>query len=336
MSLYLAAIYAIFGYQPLIARLITGLLSTGVVGLIFLLARRLFGERVAFISGLIAAVYAYLVFYGVTLVTETPFILGLLVAIYLAYRMGDSVASKWQWVVLGMALAVTILFRMAVIFYVPVLLVWIIVRWPRQWFRALIPVVIIGCAILPFTIRNHQLWGRFLLLESQFGHVFWNGNHPDHRGNFHPYKVFPIPQDVLVGQNDAVITNRLLQMGIQNVINDPGHFLLLTLTRLREFFKFWPTSDSSALANLMRVLSFGIMWPFALIGLILARQRWRDLLPILLFMVVHTGVYAVSWTMIRYRIPLDALLIPFAGLAVANVISWAGRRVRFAASWGLR
>jgi 4-amino-4-deoxy-L-arabinose transferase-like glycosyltransferase len=319
MSLYLAAIYTIFGYYPLIARIITGLLSTLIVAVLYLLIRKLFNEKTALFSALIAAGYAYLVFYGVTLVTETPFILGLLVCLYFTYSIIED-PSWLKWIVFGLILSITILFRMAVIFFVPFLIGWIVIEQPRNRILAIIPFILIILAISPFTIRNYRLWNRFLLLEAQFGHVFWNGNHPEHQGNFHPYRTFPIPSEILASNNDAEITNQLLRLGIQNVINDPKDFFLLTLTRLREFFKFWPTADSSPIANLSRVFSFGIMWPFSLAGLLISRNQWRRLLPLLLFMIIHTSVYAISWTMIRYRIPLDAILIPFAAVTIVQII----------------
>jgi 4-amino-4-deoxy-L-arabinose transferase-like glycosyltransferase len=326
MSLYLAAIYSVFGYQPVIARLITGVLSTLLVATVMLLARRLFDENTAVISGLITAGYAYLVFYGVTLVTETPFMLCAVSAIYLAYAVADA-PVLWRWVVLGTVLSIAVLFRMSVIFFVPILLAWVVLRQSGRRAMALIPVALVVLAVLPFTIRNYHLWGRFLLLESQFGHVFWNGNHPGHLGDFHPSKVFPIPPDVLTSRNDAEITGRLLQMGIQNVLKDPLSFLSLTVTRLREFFKFWPTAESTTLANLMRVASFGVVLPFAMAGIVLNINRWRELLPVFLFLVVHTSVYAISWTMIRYRVPLDPILIVFAAAAIVRAWrSWQGCR----------
>lgn len=316
MSLMLGLIYMAFGYQPVIARLIMGLLSTAIVGLLYLLTRRLFNERVALFTAAIAAVYGYLIFYGVTLVTETPFIFGLLIALYLCYEIVED-PSPAKWIALGLALAVTVLFRMAVVFFIPFLLAWVFYRQARYRIYVLLPVITIILAVMPFTIRNYTLWGQFELLETQFGHVFWNGNHPDHNGDFHPFKVFPIPDEVLALDNDSKITKALLAKGIENVLNDPGHFIMLTITRLREFFKFWPTADSSALANLIRVFSFGLLWPVALAGIVFSLRQWRSLSPLWLFMLLHTGVYASSWTMIRYRVPLDAILVIFAGLAVA-------------------
>lgn len=327
MSLYLAAIYKTFGYQPIIARIVTGVLSTLLVLMIILLANRLFGKPVALVAGVIASVYAYLIFYGVTLVTETPSILSLLAAIYLVYRIEDSPSVK-KWVLLGVALAATILFRQATMFYVPLLLLWAVYRQQGPKKMVFIPIVIIVLFILPFTVRNYLLWHRFMLLEAQYGHVFWNGNYPGQHGNFVPDRVFPIPSAVLASHNDVEITNTLLFMGIDHVLKDPGGFALLTLSRLRILFTFWPTPGSSLLANAMRVLSFGILLPFALGGLVLSFRKWRELVPIYLFILVHTGVYSISWTMIRYRLPIDALIIPFGALAVVKLGTLLGQRVR--------
>jgi 4-amino-4-deoxy-L-arabinose transferase-like glycosyltransferase len=323
MSLYLGAIYSAFGYQPIIARLVTALLSTLAVAMIVVLSRRLFGDSVALASGLIAAVYPYLVFYGATLVTETPFILAVFTAIYLAYRTTE-VPSLPRWLGLGVALAVAVLFRMAVLFFAVPLLIWIAWRTAHRRTMALIPVAVIVLCVLPFTVHNYRTWGSLLLLEAQFGHVFWNGNHPGHQGDFHPYRVFTIPEDVLANRNDVQITNQLLRLGIQNVINDPESFARLTVTRLREFFRFWPVGESETLVDMGRMLSFGLLLPFAVGGMVVSAHRWRELAPLLLFIVAHMAPYAVTWTMIRYRIPLDAVLIPFS---VVGAI-WVGERAR--------
>ena len=331
MSLFLGVIYMTFGYYPLVARLVMALLSTLVVYMTYRLTRKIMNERVALIAALIAAGYAYLVFYGVTLVTETPFILALLIAFFFAYDVVES-PTKWKWVAMGAALSVAVLLRMAVVFFLPFLFGWIMLRQPKKRVYVLIPISLIILSVLPFTIHNYNLWGQFLLLESQFGHVFWNGNHPGQKGSFSSYNVFPIPEDVLATRNDAEITNRLLRLGVQNVLDDPRHFFVLTLSRLQEFFKFWPTSDSTTLANLLRVVSFGIMWPFAVAGLWLQRKSLSLFFPLILFMIIHTGIYSISWTMIRYRIPLDAVLIPFAAYAIHSILSrweWFRNRMPF-------
>jgi hypothetical protein len=258
----------------------------------------------------------------VALVTETPFTLALMVTLYVALRIRS---GEWRgfkaWTLLGLLLAIAVLARIAAIFFVPILLGWLYlaVRKTTRPAMVLVPLVMIGLAMLPLTLRNYQLWGHLALSEAQFGHVFWNGNHPDHLGNFHPFKVFPIPEEVLALNNDVLITNALLRLAIQNILADPWSFVLLTVTRLREFFVFWPTADSSVQANLLRVLSFGLIVPFALYGVVGNLRRFADLAPIYLFFVVHTGIYAVTWTMVRYRVPLDPFFILFAAYTLQQI-----------------
>ncbi len=327
-SLFLAGIYALFGFQPLFARLVMALLSTAIVGMIYVLGRRLFNEQIALLAAALAAIYAYLIFYGVALVTETPFTLLLLVALYVAIRIrAGEITGVWSWLLLGLLLAVAVLSRIALIFFVPILLFWLYLAVRKKCHLAmlLVPLGMIALAMLPLISRNYQLWGHFALSEAQFGHVFWNGNHPNHLGNFHPFRVFPIPEEVLALNNDVLITNALLRLAIQNILANPWNFVLLTLTRLREFFIFWPTDDSSFQANLLRVLSFGLIVPFTLYGLVANLRRFGELAPIYLFGVVHTGIYAVTWTMVRYRVPLDPFFLLFAAYTL-HQIYWAIRQ----------
>ena len=325
MSGCLAAVYFVFGYHPLIARLLMALASTAVVAMVYVVGRRFFNEKIAMIGAAVAAVHAYLIYYGAALVTETPFTLALLISFYYADRLREEPEPR-LWLAMAAALAAAVQFRMAVVFFVPLLALWILAyQRRRQWLWAATPVAAIAITVLPFTIWNYNTWGQPLALQAQFGHVFWNGNHPGHEGDFHPYQVFEIPADVLALDNDAQITNRLLEMGVENIKADPVHFLQLTLTRLRELFVFWPTEGSTLPANTLRVLSFGLLAPFSFAGIVLCMTQWRRLAPIYLFAACHVGIHALTWAMVRYRVPLDPFLILFASYALVRLLDMRRR-----------
>ena len=38
------------------------------------------------------------------------------------------------------------------------------------------------------------------------------------------------------------------------------------------------------------------------------------------FVLVYSGAHILTWTLIRYRLPVDAVLIPFAGLALLDIV----------------
>lgn len=326
MVLYLVAIYAVVGHHPLAARLVTAAIGTVTCYLMYRLGRRLAGVQVGLITAGIGAVYAYLVYYSATLMTETIFIAAILLALDTSFDLVTK--SSWtRWLRLGVCLAIAVLFRMAVLPFAILLIVWIVLKSrERPPLRAvLVPFVVIVLAVAPWTARNYELYGRFMLLESQFGHVFWSGNYPGRDVNFdfeNSAWVAPLPASV-ARLNEADKSYALLRLGIQNVIEDPGHFLLLSLNRLKVLFMFWPSPYSSTISNLARVLSFGVTLPFMLYGLALSFRSWRRYMIIYLFMILHISVYAASWALIRYRLPIDPLLIMFAALALVDIRSRA-------------
>jgi hypothetical protein len=134
---------------------------------------------------------------------------------------------------------------------------------------------------------------------------------------------------------------------MQFVRDDPERYLRLSLSRIPVFFQFWPTRDSSTISNVSRVLSFGLFLPFMALGLALAlrpgaaavagneratAEEARAIRSLLIaFAVVYTAIHLASWANIRYRLPVDAILITFAGFAIvalADAIRRKTGRVR--------
>jgi hypothetical protein len=198
-----------------------------------------------------------------------------------------------------------------------------------------IATLILVLMIVPFTIRNERVFGTFTLLNTNAGFAFFWGNHPVHGTKFIP--VLPsgsiryydlIPKELL-SLNEAELDKALLRIGVQYVLDDPGRFVLLSISRLEEYFKFWPSSDSGLISNISRVGSFGTSLPFILYGLWVALvQKWRSqtsserwgIALLLMFILIYTGIHLLSWTLIRYRLPVDAILIVFAGLGITTLL----------------
>ncbi|HSH04645.1 MAG TPA: glycosyltransferase family 39 protein [Anaerolineae bacterium] len=325
MVLHLAALYKLFGYNPLIARILYAFWGTGIVYLVYLLGRRLFGETAGLLSALVAGGYAYLILYSAVLLTETPFIFSLLLALHAAYTLiedPDKPTIKWL-IILGIGLAGGILFRMAVLPYLGLLTAWVYIMrlqtdQPLKLWQFALPIGIIALLVMPWTIRNYVVFDRFMLLESQFGHVLWNSNHPDQGTQWSGPWVAPIPAD-LWELNEVDRTYEMLERGRAFILDDIGRFIQLTISRFIYFFTFWPTAESSLISNVARVLSFGVTLPFMLYGLFVTRDQWLRLAPIYLFLLSHVGIYVISWVMIRYRIPADTVLILFVGPALLTI-----------------
>lgn len=355
-TLYLSAIYKLFGFYPVIARVIQALL-VGIFQTILMwrIGGRLFGRTVGLIAVALNAVYIYFFYYAGALITETFYITSILWTFDSAFRLVDVSRSSggrghgagWgRWLELGLAMGVTILLRQVFLLFLPFLFLWLwwnirddpTSRWKQvlHWsaMRGLTAAtILLVLMILPFTIRNYRAFGTFVLLNTNAGFAFYWGNHPIHGTHFVPLQPVSyqdlIPPELLV-LNEGKLDRALLQEGIKIVINDPVRFILLSLTRIEEYIKFWPSRHSSLISNISRVGSFGILLPFMLYGLWISFPRLRKpyferqgvyISIVYLFIVVYTSIHLLSWTLIRYRLPIDAFLIIFAAASIENIVT---------------
>ena len=92
-------------------------------------------------------------------------------------------------------------------------------------------------------------------------------------------------------------------------------------------FQFWPSADSSLISNLTRLTSFALALPFMLVGIFLSIKQVKrklflrsEVFLILLFGLVYSGIHILSWSLIRYRLPIDILFLIFAATALYKLL----------------
>jgi 4-amino-4-deoxy-L-arabinose transferase-like glycosyltransferase len=347
---YLVLVYALFGQNPLAARLIQALL-VGILQplLAYLIGRRVFGKWVGLAAGVLTAFYAYFIYYAANLMTESFYICAILAALYLSMlltaesrptpddsRKTDAGSRKWGLAaLLGISLAAAVLLRQVFLLFVPFLFLWILLQGRRYLPQLALSGLLIVLTIIPFTIYNYARFDRFVLLNTNSGFAFFWGNHPIYGTHFE--SILPsemgsyqslIPEE-LRGLDEAALDQALLRRGIGFVLDDPIRYVLLSLSRIPPYLMFWPSSQSGLISNIARVASFGLLWPFMLYGLVLSLARgkgWSQVRPpsplVLLysFVLIYSLIHILTWTLIRYRLPVDAVLVLFAGLAVVNLL----------------
>ncbi len=373
-TLYLAAIYAIFGYHPLVARLIQAVF-VGVLmpWLTYRIGRRAFGVRTGLIAAGLVAVYFYFVHYAASLMSEAFYIVGILWVTDVGMRLAESFVTTRPpgsgravrlGLELGVAMAATLLLRQVVIGFLAVLvlwLVWLAIRHQAKYpAAAALVTTALACLLLisPFVIRNYLVFGQFAMPNTNAGFTFFWSNHPVYGTRFEavlsPSHGVSYPELIppeLRNLNEAQLDRALLARGLQFVRDDPGRYVLLSLSRIPVYFQFWPTPDSTGLSNMARVLSFGLFLPFMLYGLVLAIRDIRPggtlrpsdaeldasdlrqtyLVLFLLFIITYTAIHLASWANVRYRLPVDAFLILFAAYGMDHLLrrlsKWKNRRM---------
>ncbi len=346
-TLYLVLVYFLFGPHPLVARI----LQAVIVGILhpyitYRIGEKLFSRNIGLAAAAITAVYVYFFYYGAALMTEPFYITAILFSLWIGIQLSENTDPRQNvkhGLALGFSLGITLLLRQVFLLFIPFFFLWIWIarfRLSRSsvLFMKRVPllstvltIVVMTAFILPVTLYNYSRFGRFVLLNTNSGYAFFWGNNPIYGTKFIPILSTPeyqamIPEEVR-HLDEAALDQELLKRGIQFVMDDPMRYILLSLSRIPPYFMFWYSSDSSTLSNISRIGSFGVFLPFMLYGLFLGIKRgngfWNLLFSpsglLMLFALVYSGVHILTWTLIRYRLPVDAVLIPFAGLAVLDV-----------------
>ena len=313
-------------------------------------------QSLPLLAAFLAAIYAYFVLYGAMVQTEGLFIVTLIWSIERALALEQTLrrgqTPRWtEWLGLGVALGMAALLRQSILPWVVVLFLWLLwraiqaqratvagsgfpafLRFP-PFSSTLLRLVLAGLVILvfiaPFTLRNFRVYGDFLLLNSNAGYAMYSAQHPLHGSSFQEYAAAPLPTDLNPQpQNEAQWDRALMARGIQFIVDEPGRYLLLSLSRVADYFEAWPTRDSSLLFNLGRLLSFTLFLPFMVYGLWLSRADWRRYTMLYLFIGFYSILHIMTWAMTRYRLPVDAVLLLFAALGIAALARWLTDRRR--------
>jgi hypothetical protein len=345
-TLFLAAVYAVAGVTPLLARVIqaivVGILHTWLA---YRVGRQVFGELAGLIGATFSAVYVYFVYYAAGLLTEAFYFVCVLWTLDVALRLSaPGAATRLRtWLELGIAVGLTCLLRQVFLLFVPVLFLW--VMWAGRGgslslhARRIAPGLVMASVamallILPWTARNYRAFSTLVPINTNAGFALYWGNHPIHGTSFMPllpegettYATL-IPKDLRL-LNEGQLDRALLRLAGATIAEDPIRFLRLSASRAREYFKFWPSAESSLLSNASRLLSFGLFLPLIIGGLMLGvRQLFHTASPIsrsgvaLLFLWIGTysAIHLATWTLIRYRLPVDVVLILFAAFAASHL-----------------
>lgn len=336
---FLSFLYLIFDRNVLMARL-TQVILVGVFQPLFLylFAKNFTNSLVALIAAFWISVYTYIVYYSAALMTESLFFCTLIAIFYFASQIKHEPDSIKHYIFLGIFSAATVLLRQVFLLFLPFLFLWML--WinrgkffKRSFLSLGIAGIIIISAILPFSFYNLERFGKFSLLNTNAGFAFYLSNHPVYSTKFEGILsentanyLQLLPKDV-IELDEISLDQELLRRGIGFVFEDPQRYLLLSLSRIPVLFEFWPTSDSSFLSNITRLSSFSLALPFMLVGVFLVLKQLKmklfidsEYFLIILFGFVYSSIHILSWSLIRYRLPIDALFLIFSALTVNTLI----------------
>jgi 4-amino-4-deoxy-L-arabinose transferase-like glycosyltransferase len=324
-------------------QLFAALVGTATVVMTGLAGREAFGRRPGLLAAALAAVYANIWLYEREVLAEPLAMLGIATIIYLAYRFlaGPSLVGA---VLLGGAVGVLTLTR-AEMFVLGLVLVTplILGRTALPWSRRIGWLALAGATcvalIAPWTIFNATRFERPVPLSTGLGTALGSGNcNATYHGKMLGYAewgcILLLPE---AADEPSVADQAFRGVAIDYIKDHLSEQPRVVSARLgRTFGLFRPSQQlrfegergSDLWVLQLGALTYYLLLPFAIAGVVIARRRRVKVYPLLAVPLVV--VLAVSFTIgaIRYRAPAEVCLVLLAAVALDQLyLRWRrGRR----------
>jgi 4-amino-4-deoxy-L-arabinose transferase-like glycosyltransferase len=323
----LAAVYAVSGleWRFFAARLVNVVLGATLAPLTYLLARRFLPkqEKAARFAGIVLAVYPLLVIFPLAIATENlffPLVLAGLLVLLRASRDG----RDRDYLLAGALLGAATLTRSVIFGFVGLAILWV---WfsLRQRRGALLFAAAVAALVLPWTIRNTLLEGRFTFVENSLGYNLHMGYHPQGTGTFQ----YGISLELVPYLDDGLRNELGTQAALGFIREDPGRVPYLIVRKAGYFFALERRALSYFYSNnffgpiptiplvglfLLFVLPFPIISSLAAVGLPFIHWT-KERVLVLLFMGAYLLPHLLLMAEERFHLVMVPVLAVLAGHA---------------------
>jgi len=341
---FLGIIYSLFGRNLLVVRLIQALFGSASCFLIFLIAKRHFGNLPGLISAFLAATYQMLIFHDGMLVGSTLSMFLISAGLYLL-TMALEKPRWWRFAVPGVVLGAAILTHASTVLFVLFVTVWI--AWRKNSSFALIFFITVLITISPVTIRNYMVAGDFVPITAHGGINFYIGNNASSRGVYQPPAFMLGSAEGLMKDSKtraekeegrrlkpSEISRFWFRKGMSFIRNNPSRYLALTIRKVGLFINVAQTTDilnvntmkQHSLILRLPLIRFELLFPLAAIGIFASWPLLKGKRLLCLFLASQLISCCLFFVNARYRLPTVIVLSVFAGYAVFWVADIARKR----------
>lgn len=311
---FLSALYWLLPSHPYqFVRGVQALLGSLSCGVLFLMGRDLFGPSRGLLAAFMGCFNVLFILYTGLLVAETLFLFLFIIALALTLS-GKRPLS------LGFVLGLCTLCKSEVLFLLPVWLMGLFVR-DRSLKSLFLLFLAFALTTMPWALRNYHLHGHWLITSTKGGYNLLRDNNPT--GEDWPFQR--VVSDKWASMEEIERDNFFLQKALGLVKEFPHQFMLNIGNRVARYWeKVSPTLGGLKMGWRSWLLTLSMIWPFALLGLVLSLRNWQKGFLLYLTLLFLPWVYYVSVSHPRFRLPLELILLLFA----SEGILWTIERCR--------
>lgn len=348
-SFVYAVLYRLFGQTYSSIVVLNLLLAIVTIWSSMLLAEQWFGRRVAALTGLIFALLPSQIEFTTVLASEQLFTALSLLAVLLWTQ--ERLSLWWRAAIVGAVLAATCYVRPTALL-IPMLLLFLRFVSTREIRRSLVAtglmLAVMGLLIAPWSLRNVQVFGQFVLISTNGGTNLWMGNNPTSTGT---YMDLPRETDQM---NEAERDKYLKAIAVAYIKEQPVLFVRRSVQRIIDTYSRESIGVVWNEPGLTRRYGNRILMPLKLlnqlawlpllllgiagIGLLIAQRGWWMTLthPTVLLWGYFTAVHAVIVAQDRYHFPAIPLIATLAAVAIVALLEWVNKPNRDNRFWSAK
>ncbi|HAW49390.1 TPA: hypothetical protein DCX16_00330 [bacterium] len=317
---FLALVYFFTGRDLYVARLANSILGVLTCLLIFLIAKRVFSIKIAFVALGISVLYDMLVIHEGLLLVESLFAFLNTCCIFLLLMLEKNQSLK---VIILSALffALSILTRANILLFFPFIFLWMAIVLRKKAIKAF-PIFIASTFlfIMPATIMNYIATKKFILISTSGPVNLWIGNNENANGEY----LMPPKSPKLKKRLEEIGEMAHIEDSIRFIKEKPKAFLKLYLRKIYLFWGEYEVTNNmnynqiksySPLIRLPIFVGFGFVAPLGLLGMLLLLKR-RNTLLLQLFVFSFMMSILVIFVVGRYRIGFIPILIVFSAYSL--------------------
>jgi tetratricopeptide (TPR) repeat protein len=335
---FLGIIFFLFGNDTMYALVAQGIIDIINCVLIYFIAAMAFDRKAGLIAALLYAFYGLAIFYtGILLGPTLIMFFSLLMVLF--FFLAEKIGKRFFFVIPGFIFGLLVLTRPNVILFLVFLMPWFLILKHKEAFQRSARAVLFFClglflVMAASSMRNYVIMKTFSPFSIQGGLNFYIGNNPDATGRF---MSAPGVSEAPVEQVKSAIRVAEKELGRPLKPVEASTYWLVKALRflgshpvngfflyLKKFLLFWSSEElplNISYAHSKQLLpffnfpfiSFGLLAPFGLMGMLFMRGRGANTYLLLFYVLAYMMSIVIFFVSDRYRLPVVPFLCLFAG-----------------------